>query len=182
MHTEFPVSELIRDDHREMRRLFGELQNPRLRPLAAPTLLALLAAHSRAEETEVYPKLRHEAGDAVAHSQHEHAEADRLVERLVKHNLNEDEFEHTLKSLVEAVNHHIEEEENTVLTEADKLPASEQRVLGSAFTEARSKILTSIADPLTRTQLEQQARNEGLQSTRSMTRDDLVGAVTEDPS
>lgn len=184
MNTEFPVGELIREDHREMRRLFNKLENRPSRPLAAPMLLALLAAHSRAEESEVYPALRRDTGalDEVAHSQHEHAEADRLVEQLVNEDLDDDAFDRTLKSLVEAVNHHIEEEEETVLTEADKLPIDEQKSVGSAFALARSATLISVSESLTRQQLEQQGRNEGLSGIRSMTRTQLTSAVTKDPS
>lgn len=184
MNTKFPVGDLIREDHREMRRLFAELQSTQSRLLVAPVLLALLAAHSRAEESEVYPVLRRDAGaeDVVAHSQHEHAEADRLVERLVEADLADSDFDRILKSLVEAVNHHIEEEEESVLTEADKLPLEQQRALGMAFAAARSAVLTSISDPLTRRQLEQQGRNEGIGGIRTMTRGELTDAVTADPS
>ena len=100
MQTTFPVGDLIRDDHREMRRLFTELESRQSRPLAAPMLLALLAAHSRAEESEVYPALRRDtdAVDAVAHSQHEHAEADRLVEELVREDLDDAGFDRTPSS------------------------------------------------------------------------------------
>lgn len=184
MKTEFPVGALIREDHREMRRLFTELESRQSRPLAAPSLLALLAAHSRAEESEVYPALRRDTGavGAVAHSQHEHAEADRLVEQLVQEDLDDDGFDRTLKSLIEAVVHHIEEEEESVLTEADKLPIEQQHALGAAFAAARSAVLTSISDPLTRRQLEQQGRNEGISGIRTMTRTELTDAVTADPS
>lgn len=184
MQTTFPVGDLIRDDHREMRRLFTELESRQSRPLAAPMLLALLAAHSRAEESEVYPALRRniDAVGAVAHSQHEHAEADRLVEELVREDLDDAGFHRTLTSLVEAVNHHIAEEEESVLTEADKLPIEQQHALGAAFTAARSAALTSLSDPLTRRQLEQQGRNEGLRGVRSMSRNELTDAVTADPS
>lgn len=184
MRTAVPVSTLIRDDHEQMRRLFEDLEVREHRPLAAPVLLALLAAHSRAEEAEVYPALRNGSDDneAVAHSQEEHAEADRLVERLVQADLDDDEFDRTLRSLVKAVNHHIEEEESTVLTIADGLPEDEQRQLGASFVAARSAALISISDHLTRSQLEQQARNEGASGIRSMTREQLKHAVTANDS
>lgn len=184
MKTTVPVSELIRDDHEGMRRLFADLESRERRPLAAPMLLALLAAHSRAEESEVYPALRNGSDDdeAVAHSQEEHAEADRLVERLVQADLDDDEFDRTLRSLVKAVEHHIEEEEATVLSIADELPADDQRKLGAAFAAARSAALTSISDHLTRSQLEQQARNQGTSGIRSMTREQLKQVVTANES
>ncbi|MGW4110824.1 hemerythrin domain-containing protein [Actinosynnema sp. NPDC004786] len=50
------VVDLIMQDHREVERLFAELKDhPEKRPLLVPVLTAVLTAHSRAEEAEVYP-------------------------------------------------------------------------------------------------------------------------------
>ena len=165
MKTSFPVSELIRLDHREMERLFQELTEVEKRPLVAPTLLALLAAHSRAEEADVYPVLRRhkDAAEDVAHSQQEHAEADALV-----------------ASLVQTVSHHIEEEESDVLPKLEELPRAQQLELGSAFADTRAEILSSGADALSREQLEQQARNEGLSGISEMDKRELSRAVAHD--
>ncbi|MGH3353884.1 MAG: hemerythrin domain-containing protein, partial [Nocardioides sp.] len=69
------VVDLIMQDHREVESLFEKLQqDPDVRAGLTPILVTLLAAHSRAEEAEVYPVARDEAGEAeeVAHSQEEH--------------------------------------------------------------------------------------------------------------
>jgi hemerythrin superfamily protein len=66
-------------DHREVERLFDELKdNPEKRPNLVPVLTTLLSAHSRAEESAVYPAAAEEAdqADDVAHNQQEHIEAD----------------------------------------------------------------------------------------------------------
>jgi hemerythrin superfamily protein len=66
------VVDLIMADHREVERLFEDLKrHPENRPLVVPVLSALLTAHSRAEEAEVYPVAKAEAHetDEVAHSQ-----------------------------------------------------------------------------------------------------------------
>ena len=182
MKTSFPVSELIRRDHREMERLFDELTEVEKRPLVAPTLLALLGAHSRAEESEVYPVLRKEtdAAEDVAHSQQEHAEADALVSSLVHGDLDGDKYDRTLKRLVETVSHHIEEEESDVLPKLEELPRTQQLELGSSFANARAEILCSGADALTREQLEQQARNERLSGISGMDKRELSRAVAQD--
>ena len=65
------VVELIKNDHREVERLFDLLQKqPATRGLNFPILCALLIAHSRAEESEVYPVAKDEAGETeeVAHT------------------------------------------------------------------------------------------------------------------
>ena len=73
------VVELIKYDHREVERLFDQLQkDPTTRGLNFPVVCALLIAHSRAEESEVYPVAKDEAGETeeVSHSQGEHAAED----------------------------------------------------------------------------------------------------------
>ena len=79
------VTDLIMQDHREVESLFEKLQrDPEVRAGLTPILVTLLAAHSRAEEAEVYPVARDEAGEAedVALSQEEHLLADRLLAEL----------------------------------------------------------------------------------------------------
>ena len=66
------VVELIMQDHREVERLFDQMQShPDQRPMLVPVVTTLLIAHSRAEEAEVYPAARDEAGESeeVAHTQ-----------------------------------------------------------------------------------------------------------------
>jgi len=59
------VVDMIMDDHREVEGLFDQLlREPEKRALVLPVVTALLIAHSRAEESEVYPAARDEAGEA----------------------------------------------------------------------------------------------------------------------
>ena len=173
------VSDLIRADHREMRRLFAELTNPLSRPLTAPVVLALLAAHSRAEESEVYPVIRSEteATAEVEHSQEEHVEADRIAARLAVMDMNDEAFPTTLQELVKAVTHHMEEEEETVLPALDALPVDRQDALGKAFAAVRAEYLCAGVSTLTREELQQQARNEGKSGTSGMSKRQLVSEL-----
>lgn len=173
------VSDLIRTDHREMERLFSQLESPERRALIAPTIVALLAAHSRAEESEVYPAVRQGTGavDEVAHSQREHVEADELAARLVDTDLDSATFKAVLTKLVDAVSHHIEEEESDVLPALDELPEESQKTLASAFLRVRAEHLTAGTTSMTRSELEAQARNEGIDGTSSMTKSELADRV-----
>jgi hemerythrin superfamily protein len=174
-----PVADLIRADHREFERLFAELSDPDRRPLVAPTLVALLAAHARAEEAEVYPALREhtDRSDKVEHSQEEHAEADQLASQLTDASLASDQFTSTLNDLVKSVRHHIEEEEETVLPGLDELDQAMQQQLATAFLRVRAEHLTAGATELTREELERQARNEGVSGASAMTKDELEREV-----
>ena len=75
------VVDLIMNDHRELKRVFHQLQNaPDTRGNLLPVMITLLTAHSRAEEARVYPAPP-AAGipDNADHSQKQHLQADQLA-------------------------------------------------------------------------------------------------------
>ncbi|SDU78317.1 hemerythrin domain-containing protein [Jiangella alkaliphila] len=178
------VVDLIEKDHREIERLFELLRtDPGRRDLAVTEVTALLVAHSRAEEAEVYPVARDEAGetDEVAHSQEEHAEAEAILERLAGMDADDPGYESVLRELVDSVGHHVEEEENTVLPGMRQRLSAERRAeLGEAFLAARAEHLGDRPGDATRDELAQQARNLGVDGTSSMSKAELRDEVTPD--
>jgi hemerythrin superfamily protein len=172
------VVDLIMQDHREVERLFNELKTrPEQRRLLIPTLTSLLTAHSRAEEAEVYPVARDEAGEAdeVAHSQQEHAEAEQLLARLAETDPQAPEFDEVLNDLVEAVTHHVEEEESTVLPGMrERLDDARRAELGKAFAASRAEHMGDQPGEATREELLVQARNAGLAGASSMSKAELA--------
>jgi hemerythrin superfamily protein len=171
------VVDLIMQDHREVERLFDQLEsNPDKRPNLLPVLTTLLTAHSRAEEAEVYPVARDEAGETeqVAHSQEEHLLADQLLAKLAGTDPATPTFDKVLSELVEAVTHHVEEEETKVLP-GIRARLSEQRrtELGEAFLASRAQHLGEQPGEATKQDLVQQARNINLPGAAAMSKDDL---------
>ena len=171
------VVDLIMNDHREVERLFEELEgSPEKRPNLVPVLTTLLTAHSRAEEAEVYPVAASEAGESeeVAHSQEEHVEADQLLEKLAAADPTSPDFDQVLKELVDAVTHHVEEEESKVLPGMrSKLSDQRRAELGEAFIASREAHLGEQPDDITREQLAQQASNADISGTSGLSKDEL---------
>lgn len=171
------VVEMIMADHREVERLFDLLvKDPESRALNLPVLSALLVAHSRAEEAEVYPVAREEAGAAeeVAHSQEEHLQAEQILQRLQATDPMSEQFETVLAELVQAVNHHVEEEETNVLPVMRReLPDARREELGEAFATSREQHLGEMPGAATKEQLTQMAQNVGLAGAGSMSKDEL---------
>lgn len=171
------VVELIMNDHREVERLFEALRTrPSERPLLMPQLASLLIAHSRAEESDVYPVARDEAGetDEVAHSQEEHEQADALLGELSRLDPGSAAFETKLEELIEGVTHHVEEEESTVLPGIrDRLTDARRAELAAAFSKARAAHLGDQPGGETREELVRKARNLGVEGTGSMTKDEV---------
>jgi hemerythrin superfamily protein len=165
------VVELIKSDHREVERLFDLLQKqPQTRSLNFPVLCSLLIAHSRAEEAEVYPVAKSEAGetDEVAHSQGEHAEAEHMLEQMTAMDPESAEFGAALEELIKAVNHHVEEEESRVLPGMQQRLSEDRRAeLAEAFVTARTEHLGDRPGQASRADLDQAARNAGLSTNAS---------------
>jgi hemerythrin superfamily protein len=177
------VVELIKNDHREVERLFDLLQKqPATRGLNFPILCALLIAHSRAEESEVYPVAKDEAGETeeVAHSQGEHAEAEHMLEQMTAMDPDSAEFATALDELIKAVNHHVEEEESKVLPGMQQRLSDARRAeLGEAFVTARTEHLGDRPGQATREELQQAARNAGLTGTSSSSKEESKTELLE---
>ena len=170
------VVDVIMADHREVERLFAELKAPEKRAGLVPVLTTLLTAHSRAEEAQVYPVARDEAGIAedIAHSQAEHVEAEQLLAVLAETDPATPEFDEVLAQVVHAVTHHVEEEETTVLP-GMRAALSEQRLteLADAFLTARSDHLGEQPEDVRKRELEQQAANMGLSGSSARSKAEL---------
>jgi hemerythrin superfamily protein len=175
--VKYDVVDLIMQDHREVERLFAELKNnPEKRPLLTPVLCGLLVAHSRAEETEVYPAAKQEAGesDEVEHSQEEHAQAERLLAELLDCEYDSPAYDAKLREVVDAVTHHVEEEEKTVLPGMKRRLSEDRRhELGAKFAHVRADHLGDIPGQASREELLAQARNLGLEGATSMSKAEL---------
>jgi hemerythrin-like domain-containing protein len=139
---------LIQDDHRLLENLFEQLKaGEGDRRALLDQVAARLTAHARAEEEEVYPALTAAdpaEEDDVEHAYEEHDEALHCLLKAV--NLVESpHFAQALDELVEAVRHHVEEEETEVL------PALREAVdgktlerLGAAFERVRAEALQEL--------------------------------------
>jgi hemerythrin superfamily protein len=172
------VVDLIMQDHREVERLFDKMrQFPDTRALAAPVLSALLIAHSRAEESAVYPAAKDEAGETeeVAHSQEEHTQAEQMLKQLIETDPESSRFEEVLAQLEEAVTHHVQEEESTVLPHMKEHLSEQRRMeLGAAFAASRAEHLGERPGEATKEELQWQAHNMGISGTSSMGKAELA--------
>jgi hemerythrin superfamily protein len=138
------VIDLILDDHRRFEALLRDLRDSSSdRDAVRKTFAALHVAHAEAEEHEVYPTLRKK--DAISeheaeHGEEEHAEGhEALLKVLEADDLDGEDFDELVEELATAVNHHLTEEELTILNPAREEVAAEVRErLGAAFAKARN--------------------------------------------
>ena len=145
--TEGDVLDLVLEDHRRFESLLRELRDRSAdRDAVRRTFSALHVAHAVAEEQEVYPTLRRQ--DAIGeheaeHGQEEHAEGHQaLLDVLEAEDLTTDDFDELVEALATAVNHHLTEEELTILNPArEEVTTEVRRRLGAAFAGERNRRL-----------------------------------------
>ena len=191
------VISMLTTDHRELQRLFDMMTKDKSsRPLALPLAVAMLEAHSEAEEEQVYPALAREAGqeEEAEHAAEEHHEAENLGKHLLEMDWESEEFDRALQEWVSNVLHHVEEEENDILPAlSEALEPERLQELGVAFAQRRSQSLAGM--PLTATgtgggtrgqqvtggetreELYQKARDLGIQGRSSMNKEELAEEI-----
>ncbi|MFE1411047.1 hemerythrin domain-containing protein [Streptomyces sp. NPDC058746] len=147
--TEQDVVEVILEDHRTMEDLFRRMRSVEDdRAGALETFSSLLIAHGEAEEAEVYGALKRFKdvdNEEVEHGEEEHAEGNKALLALLEvDEVGSEEWDERLEDLVEAVSHHVDEEERTILNGArENVPDERRAELGDAFLREREQQLSS---------------------------------------
>ena len=148
--------ELLKQDHEKVKKLLEDLSNTTERAFKKRAELlqkiALeLQAHTTIEEEIFYPAFR-EAGERdELKMYHEAKEEHRAVEALVLPDLlatdpGTVEFSGRVKVLKELLEHHIEEEEEEMFTQARELLSEEElTTLGKAMKEKKMEVMKAAA-------------------------------------
>ncbi|WP_130014883.1 hemerythrin domain-containing protein [Serinicoccus sediminis] len=162
------VVDLILADHRLFEELMRELRDSSSdREAARAAFAAVLVAHGEAEEQKVYPRLRRkEAIDAheAEHGEEEHAEINRALLALLEcAGTDTQKFDDAVEEMNEVLQHHLTEEELTILNPArDEVSDQDRADLGAAFLEIRGEHLDRGVTVDQVRELVQQAEKDGL--------------------
>ena len=138
------VVDLILDDHRLFESLLRDLRDTTVdRDAVRRALATLHVAHAEAEEKHVYPKLRRKKaiGEHEAeHGQEEHAEGHEAVLAVLElPDTDSEEFDDAVEQLATTINHHLTEEELTILNPArEEVDAEVRAELGELFAKERN--------------------------------------------
>jgi hemerythrin superfamily protein len=141
-HQQDIVDDII-SDHREVEEVFTEIEKGAggAKRDLVEHVIAELVRHSVAEEIYLYPAARRVLpdGDKLAdHELEEHAEAEQLMKSLEKTDAEDPEFDELTRKLIDAIRHHIEDEENDLLPKLrDACDADELRELGEKFESSK---------------------------------------------
>ena len=139
------VVDLILDDHRRFEALLRDLRDSSAdRDAVRRAFATLHVAHAEAEEKHVYPTLRrtHAVGEHEAeHGTEEHAEGNEaLLAVLELEGTEGPDFDEAVEELARVVNHHLTEEELTILNPArDEVTPEVRAELGEQFAVERNQ-------------------------------------------
>ena len=163
------VVELILDDHRRFETLLRDLRDSSTdRDAVRQAFATLHVAHAEAEEKHVYPKLRRKqaVGEHEAeHGKEEHAEGhEALLAVLELKGTDTQAFDDAVEELARLVNHHLTEEELTILNPAREEVGERVRAdLGEAFATERNEQIDAGCGSLENVRrIVAEARHEGL--------------------
>jgi hemerythrin HHE cation binding domain-containing protein len=167
--TSGDVVDLILADHRRFEDLLRQLRSTESdRDAVRHAFAALHVAHAEAEERHVYPKLRRKTSvdaEDAKHGEQEHAEGhEALLAVLECASTATQNFDGAVEELARVVNHHLTEEELTILNPAREDVGEPTRLeLGAAFaTERNAQIDDDCGRIGNVRRIVTEARNQGL--------------------
>jgi hemerythrin-like domain-containing protein len=140
---------LLRDDHREIKRLLAELEPTTERGVKTRAELFErirrdLTAHEIIEEEIFYPTLKQhpKARDIVLEGYEEHGVVDTLMSELEGLSYSDETWGPKAKVMAENIEHHIEEEEGDMFVKARQmLDDRELEDLGAAMAQRKTEAL-----------------------------------------
>jgi hemerythrin-like domain-containing protein len=147
---------LLKQDHKEMRRVFRDFQGAGENATArkgkiVDTMIELLTVHTYIENEVMYPRVREllpDLEDDVLESYEEHHVADVLVVELSAMKPDSERFTAKTTVLIENVRHHIEEEEQEWFPKVrEGLGRKTLQELGAEMLEAKKKAPTRPSQP-----------------------------------
>jgi hemerythrin-like domain-containing protein len=140
---------LLKDDHAEVKKLFGEYDklaereaDAEEREALALQICDMLTAHTTIEEEIFYPACREalqDDDDLVDEAAVEHASAKELIAQIEGANPDDELYDAKVKVLGEYVNHHVKEEQNELFPKVkNKIDA---KALGQQMQERKDELM-----------------------------------------
>jgi len=179
------VVDLIKAQHRTMDALLEQAQQAE--PDEVRDLLRqvadLLTPHSAAEEDFVYPAIREydrSEEDEVRDGTAEHHHIEELMRELLSEDPSGPGYDGKLAAMVGELRHHVEEEEEDLLPVLSREASDDEREeLGARFAEVTGPRDDDLPadDDLTRDELYEQAKEQGVEGRSSMSKEELARAV-----
>src|SRR5690349_12940620 len=147
------ATEMIREDHRKVDRLYQQYKGLNTQSRDKQTLTEQicheLEVHAQLEESIFYPAVQAKMGNAgktlVAEALKEHSEMKRLISQIRGYRMDEAACETTMHKMMQAVQHHVKEEESKMLPEAEQNLRGELDRLGMEMQQKKQQLTSSVS-------------------------------------
>lgn len=140
------IFELIKTDHRKAEEIFSAIEKTKSSKTLDKYFNQLyqeLSLHAQVEELTFYPTIRNHEGteELLEEAEEEHTEVKVMLEQMKSMDSSSEEFKDKLSQLKEAVQHHVQEEENEVFSQVRQLMSAEElKQLATEFKEVKSTL------------------------------------------
>jgi hemerythrin superfamily protein len=140
------IFELIKIDHRKVEELFSQIEgtkDSKKLDQYFKQIYSELNLHSQVEELTFYPTMRDHEGteELLEEAEQEHTEVKVLLEQMKSLEPGSSEFKAKIKELKEAVEHHVQEEENEVFPKVRQCMSDEElKQLAAEFQEVKNRL------------------------------------------
>lgn len=145
--TKVDAIDLLERQHREVEDLFDKLESaksPSQKERVFGKLADALAAHARIEETLFYPAAFAEQTEPeLREAVEEHLVAKRLIADLLEMDAADPQFSSKVTVLKEVIEHHVEEEEETLFKMVRKQDTEDLNVLGAKMQQRYKELMKS---------------------------------------
>ena len=146
------ATDMIRTDHRTVERLYQQYQASTGRTeqqhVFIEQICSELEVHAQLEESIFYPQLQAKLGsegqDLVKEAIREHSEMKQLITQLRTHSLDESACDATVHKLMSGVQHHVKEEEDEMLPQAEQHMGNELMRVGAEMEQKKQHLQTSL--------------------------------------
>jgi hemerythrin superfamily protein len=142
---------LLKQQHRQVEALFKQLEkakSARPRQKAFEQIADMLAVHATIEERHFYPSVKRRATEEMLlEAVEEHLGVKRVIADMLELSADDETFEAKAKVLKDLVEHHVEEEEETLFPKVQKLlDADELEAIGADMASTMEELLDN-GDP-----------------------------------
>ncbi len=140
------IFELIKADHRKVEEIFSQMENTKSSKTLDQCFNQLykeLNVHAQAEELTFYPTIRNHEGTEklLEEAEEEHTEVKVMLEQMKSMDSSSAEFKEKLSQLKDAVEHHVQEEENDVFSQVRRFMNEEElKQLVKEFQEVKNTL------------------------------------------
>jgi hemerythrin-like domain-containing protein len=179
---------MLEQDHRKVEQLFEQYEQTG-DPTVVQQICTELKVHTTIEEEVVYPVVARdlpEGKDLEKEARKEHKEVEDAIKQIESLGYDAAEVDELMQTIIEGVNHHVEEEESEMFPKLRQELGDRLTELGEKLAEAKQQAMRTAGSgsvvegdmtEMTKDQLYEQAKEAGIEGRSDMTKDELIEAL-----